>query len=82
MKILGIIPARFASTRFPGKPLVLIGGKSMIQRVYEQSSKARLLSKVVVATDDQRIFDHVLAFKGNVVMTKSTHQSGTDRVRA
>lgn len=79
MKILGIIPARFASTRFPGKPLVKIGGKSMIQRVYEQSSKARQLSKVVVATDDERIFDHVIGFGGLAIMTLNTHQSGTDR---
>lgn len=74
---VGIIPARFASTRFPGKPLVKIGDKTMIQRVYEQVSKA--LSDVYVATDDQRIFDEVIAFGGKVVMTSNEHKSGTDR---
>jgi 3-deoxy-manno-octulosonate cytidylyltransferase (CMP-KDO synthetase) len=78
-KIVGIIPSRYASTRFPAKPLVDIAGKSMIQRVYEQASKASSLSDVIVATDDQRIFDHVLGFGGKVVMTSSEHQSGTDR---
>ncbi|TXK44292.1 3-deoxy-manno-octulosonate cytidylyltransferase [Pontibacter qinzhouensis] len=78
MDILGIIPARFGSTRFPGKPLTEIKGKSMIQRVYEQASKANL-AKVLVATDDQRILEHVQAFGGNAVMTSSHHQSGTDR---
>lgn len=79
MKILGIIPARYASTRFPGKPLIVINGKTMIQRVYEQSLKAELLASVVVATDDQRIFDAVKSFGGNVMMTSSEHNSGTDR---
>lgn len=79
MKIIGIIPARYASTRFPAKPLVDIGGKSMIQRVYEQSKKAKALMDVVVATDDSRIADHVRSFGGNVVMTSESHQSGTDR---
>jgi 3-deoxy-manno-octulosonate cytidylyltransferase (CMP-KDO synthetase) len=79
MNILGIIPARYASTRFPAKPLVEIGGKSMIRRVYEQAGKARLLSSVVVATDNNEIFDHVKTFGGNVVMTKEEHPSGTDR---
>lgn len=79
MKILGIIPARFASTRFPGKPLVDIAGKTMIQRVYEQASKAAALSKVIVATDDERIYTHVKSFGGEVVMTETSHQSGTDR---
>ncbi|HVD99189.1 MAG TPA: 3-deoxy-manno-octulosonate cytidylyltransferase [Cytophagaceae bacterium] len=79
MKILGIIPARFASTRFPEKALVDIGGKSMVQRVYEQASKASALSKVVVATDHDKIFNHVKSFQGNVVMTSEHHQSGTDR---
>jgi 3-deoxy-manno-octulosonate cytidylyltransferase (CMP-KDO synthetase) len=74
---VGIIPARFASTRFPGKPLVDIGGKSMIQRVYEQVSK--VLNHVYVATDDQRIFDAVLAFGGKAIMTSDQHKSGTDR---
>jgi 3-deoxy-manno-octulosonate cytidylyltransferase (CMP-KDO synthetase) len=79
MKILGIIPARFASTRFPEKALVNIGGKSMVQRVYEQASKAPSLSKVVVATDHEKIFEHIRSFKGHVVMTSPDHQSGTDR---
>ncbi|WP_066831619.1 3-deoxy-manno-octulosonate cytidylyltransferase [Rufibacter ruber] len=78
MKALGILPARYASTRFPGKPLVEIGGKSMIQRVYEQAQKSTL-DGVVVATDDARIFDHVMAFGGTAVMTSPDHQSGTDR---
>jgi len=77
--IVGIIPSRYASTRFPAKPLVDIAGKSMIQRVYEQASKASSLNQVIVATDDQRIFDHVANFGGKVVMTSSEHQSGTDR---
>lgn len=79
MKILGIIPARYQSSRFPGKPLVDIAGKSMIQRVYEQCLKSQCLDKVVVATDDQRIADHVIAFGGTVQMTSDQHQSGTDR---
>lgn len=79
MKFLGIIPARFASSRFPGKPLVDIEGQTMIQRVYEQVKQSKKLSKVIVATDDQRIVDEVLSFGGNVVMTSETHQSGTDR---
>lgn len=79
MKILGIIPARYASTRFPGKPLTIINGKSMIQRVYEQSMKSKLLSDVIVATDDQRIYDAVNAFGGKVMMTSTEHNSGTDR---
>lgn len=79
MNIIGIIPARFASTRFPGKPLIDIGGKSMIQRVYEQCKKATSLSDVIVATDDERIADHVKSFGGKVAITRSNHQSGTDR---
>ncbi|MEY3678800.1 MAG: 3-deoxy-manno-octulosonate cytidylyltransferase [Bacteroidota bacterium] len=79
MNILGVIPARFASTRFPGKPLIDICGKSMIQRVYEQACKSSTLDQVVVATDDQDIFDHVLGFGGQAMMTDSAHQSGTDR---
>jgi 3-deoxy-manno-octulosonate cytidylyltransferase (CMP-KDO synthetase) len=79
MKILGIIPARFASSRFPGKPLADIAGKSMIQRVYEQCRKSPSLHKVIVATDDQRILDHVKRFGGDVVMTSEDHVSGTDR---
>lgn len=79
MRILGVIPARYASTRFPAKPLVDIAGKSMIQRVYEQTKKSTFVTSVVVATDDQRIFDHVLSFGGTVAMTKADHPSGTDR---
>lgn len=79
MKTLGIIPARFGSTRFPGKPLAQIHGKSMIERVYRRAKMARLLSDVIVATDDQRIFDHVSSFGGKVVMTSDQHPSGTDR---
>lgn len=78
MKFLGIIPARFASTRFPGKPLADINGKPMIQKVYEQASKA--LEQVWVATDDSRIEDCVKNFGGNVIMTSPDHQSGTDRI--
>lgn len=79
MKILGIIPARYASTRFPGKPLADISGKSMIQRVYEQVIKCKQLSEVVVATDDKRIETAVKKFRGNVIMTSFKHNSGTDR---
>lgn len=79
MKIIGIIPSRFASTRFPGKPLVDIFGLPMIQRVYQQALKARSLTDVIVATDDERIQKCILAFGGNVVMTDAAHRSGTDR---
>ncbi len=79
MKVLGIIPARFGSTRFPGKPLIDIDGKSLIRRVYEQCSKSEKLSHVVVATDDVRIKDHVLSFGGKAVLTSEFHPSGTDR---
>lgn len=78
MKILGVIPARYGSSRFPGKPLIDLGGKSMVQRVYEQVKKAKL-DKVVVATDDERIFNAVLTFGGEAIMTSSEHPSGTDR---
>jgi 3-deoxy-manno-octulosonate cytidylyltransferase (CMP-KDO synthetase) len=77
MNIIGIIPARFASTRFPGKPLVKIGGKTMIERVYFQSLKS--IDNVIVATDDERIYNTVIDFGGEAVMTSSLHQSGTDR---
>lgn len=77
--ILGVIPARYASTRFPGKPLVDIRGKSMIQRVYERATLAEHLDAVVVATDDQRIASHVEAFGGRAVLTSADHPSGTDR---
>jgi 3-deoxy-manno-octulosonate cytidylyltransferase (CMP-KDO synthetase) len=79
MLILGIIPARFASTRFPGKPLVDIAGKSMIQRVYEQAKQASALDEVIVATDDDRILSHVMEFGGRAILTSTEHQSGTDR---
>lgn len=79
MKILGVIPARFESTRFPGKPLIDLAGKTMIERVYLQAKKSNALADVVVATDDQRIFDAVKAFKGEVILTSNKHQSGTDR---
>lgn len=80
-QVTAIIPARYASTRFPGKPLVEIAGKTMIQRVVEQVKKAQLIDDVIVATDDERIFNHVAAF-ANVVMTASDLQSGTDRCAA
>lgn len=79
MKIVGIIPARYGSTRFPGKPLALINGKPMIRHVYEQARKCESLDDVVVATDDKRIESAVKKFKGNVVMTSGKHPSGTDR---
>jgi 3-deoxy-manno-octulosonate cytidylyltransferase (CMP-KDO synthetase) len=79
MSVIGIIPARFASTRFPGKPLTVINGKTMIRRVYEQASSAKQLGKVVVATDDNRIAHEVKSFGGEVVMTSDQHRSGTDR---
>lgn len=78
MEFVGIIPARYASTRFPGKPLVDIQGKTMIQRVYEQAKKA--LEQVYVATDDERIAREVKRFGGNVVITSENHQSGTERL--
>lgn len=79
MNIIGIIPARFGSSRFEGKPLVDIRGMSMIERVYKQCKKTKLLSDVVVATDDQRILDHVIGFGGKAVMTSDQHRSGTER---
>jgi 3-deoxy-manno-octulosonate cytidylyltransferase (CMP-KDO synthetase) len=79
MDVIGIIPARFASTRFPGKPLADIQGKSMIQRVYEQAVKADTLNHVLVATDDERIYEEVERFGGKAIMTSPTHPSGTDR---
>lgn len=79
MKVIGIIPARYASTRFPGKPLVDLKGKPMIQRVYEGAAACKSLDYVIVATDDQRIYDAVKAFGGNVEMTSESHPSGTDR---
>lgn len=79
MKIIGIIPARYASTRFPGKPLADLGGQSMIERVYRQAKKSTSLSKVVVATEHKLIFDHVISFGGAACMTAEQHPSGTDR---
>lgn len=79
MEILGVIPARYASSRFPGKPLAMIDGKTMIRRVYEQALKSRSLSRVVVATDDERIARHVREFGGEVMVTSDKHPSGTDR---
>ncbi|HQX98138.1 MAG: 3-deoxy-manno-octulosonate cytidylyltransferase [Flavobacteriales bacterium] len=79
MRILGIIPARYASTRLPGKPLADIAGKSMVQRVLERATQAGSLTEVVVATDDARIFDHVGSLGGRAVMTGPKHPSGTDR---
>lgn len=79
MKILGVIPARFASSRFPGKPLADLHGKSMIQRVHLQCVKSKWLSDIVVATDHQGIFDHVQSFGGHACLTSDQHPSGTDR---
>ena len=78
MKFIAIIPARYASTRFPGKPLAVLGGKTVIQRVYEQA--VSILPEAWVATDDERIFQAVEAFGGRAVMTRSDHRSGTDRI--
>jgi 3-deoxy-manno-octulosonate cytidylyltransferase (CMP-KDO synthetase) len=79
MRILGIIPARYASTRFPAKPLVDIAGKSMVEWVYSQAKKSKQLSKVIVATDNQKIADHIASFGGHFCMTSEDHVSGTDR---
>ena len=77
--VLGLIPARFASTRLPGKPLIDLGGQSMIQRVVMQARQANL-ARVVVATDDERILRHVQDFGGEAVLTRPDHPSGTDRL--
>lgn len=79
MRILGIIPARYGSSRFPGKPLIDLKGKTMIRRVVEGAAKSTLLTQLVVATDDQRIVDEVAGFGGNVMLTDSGHPTGTDR---
>ena len=79
MKVIGIIPSRYESTRFPGKPLIDLAGKTMIQRVYEGVSRSQLIDRVIVATDDQRIFYEVKSFGGDVMMTSAQHQTGTDR---
>ncbi len=78
--VIGVIPARYGSTRLPAKALAMIHGKPMIQHVYEKCLRAKLLSEVIVATDDKRIFDAVIKFGGNVVMTSKSHKSGTDRI--
>jgi 3-deoxy-manno-octulosonate cytidylyltransferase (CMP-KDO synthetase) len=80
MQVVAVIPARYASTRFPGKPLVPILGKPMIQWVYERTCQARLVDRVIVATDDQRIADAVVAFSGEFCMTSADHPTGTDRL--
>ena len=80
MKIVAIIPSRYGSTRFDGKPLALIAGKPMIRLVYERAIQAEKISDVFVATDDQRIYDAVLAFGGKTIMTSAKNRSGTDRV--
>ena len=78
MKFIGIIPARYASTRFPGKPLAMLGGRTVIQRVYEQATA--VLEEAYVATDDERIFQCVEQFGGRAIMTRADHKSGTDRI--
>lgn len=79
MKVIAIIPARYASTRFPGKPLVVIQGKTMIQRVFEKAKESLLFDEIIVATDDRRIQGHVESFGGKAVLTSEHHPSGTDR---
>ncbi len=80
MRAIGIIPARYASHRFPGKPLADIGGRTMVERVYRQAKKSKVLERVIVATDDERILREVKKFGGEVRATSSRHRSGTDRV--
>lgn len=80
MKVIAIIPARYDSTRFPGKPLAKLGNKYIIQHVYEQAQKSGLFAEVIVGTDDQRIFEAVEDFAGKVILTSKKHKSGTDRV--
>ena len=82
MKVIGVIPARYGSTRLPAKPLVDILGRTMVQRVYEIAQRAKLLDSVVVATDDERVASVVRGFGGNVTLTSHTHASGTDRAAA
>ena len=79
MNVLGVIPARYASSRFPGKPLIDLDGKTMLQRVYEQCMLSKSLTKILIATDDQRIYDHAKSINANVCMTSDMHPSGTDR---
>jgi 3-deoxy-manno-octulosonate cytidylyltransferase (CMP-KDO synthetase) len=80
MQVLAVIPARYGSTRFPGKPLVQLGGKTIIQRVWERARAMDCLDQVVIATDDQRIYDHAQEVGAEVQMTADTHRSGTDRI--
>ena len=80
MKIIGIIPSRYDSSRFPGKPLALIKGKTLIRRVWEQARKCKMLDDIIVATDDKRIAREVASFGGKAVMTSSKCKSGTDRL--
>lgn len=80
MRVLAVIPARYSSSRFPGKPLALINGKPMIQMVYENVSKSDLINETIVATDDLRIFNEVMAFGGKSIMTSPDHLNGTQRV--
>jgi len=79
-KVVGVIPARYGSTRFPGKPLAKIAGRSLISRVHDRVSRARSISEVVVATDDERIFEHCREHRISAVMTSGSHRSGTDRM--
>ena len=79
-EIIGVIPARYASTRFPGKPLAMLNGKSMIRRVYEQVFFSKYISEVLVATDDKRILNEVVSFGGNAVLTSKKNKTGTDRI--
>lgn len=78
--VIGVIPARYASTRFPGKPLADIFGKPMIQRVYENSMKSKLINEIIIATDDKRIFEAATKFRCRAVLTSKKHKSGTDRI--
>jgi len=80
MQVLGVIPARYGASRFPGKPLADIGGKTLVQRVWEQAVQAKTLSRVVVATEDERIIEHIRGLGGEAVMTSASHASGTDRL--
>ena len=79
MKVLGVIPSRYQSKRFPGKPLANILGKTMLQRVYEQCKKSSLLKDIIIATDDLRILNHVQNFGAQAMMTSKSHNSGTER---
>jgi 3-deoxy-manno-octulosonate cytidylyltransferase (CMP-KDO synthetase) len=80
MQVLGVIPARFGATRFPGKPLADIGGKSLVQHVWERAAQCTALARVVVATEDERVAEHVRGFGGEPVLTSAEHASGTDRL--